>query len=61
MALRDTLLSTKFSTTFSFLLFFVGQVALSFVDDLYPFELLLSIFPLLDGQVEIVVLSSQLT
>jgi hypothetical protein len=61
MALRDTLLSTKFSTTFSFLLFFVGQVALSFVDDLYPFELLLSIFPLLDGQVGIVVLSSQLT
>jgi hypothetical protein len=61
MALRDTLLSTKFSTTFSFLLFFVGQVALLFVDDLYPFELLLSIFPLLDGQVGIVVLSSQLT
>jgi hypothetical protein len=45
MALHDTLSLIKFSTTFSFPLFFIEQVTPSFPDDLCFFELLETIFP----------------
>jgi hypothetical protein len=45
MVLHNTLSSIKFYATFSFHLFFIGQVIPSFVNELCLFELIISTFP----------------